>query len=60
MPLPLADRLAALLRPPGGGVHLVSTGREAKEALVRRLAGAATTAEAEARWRGRSHAVSNR
>jgi agmatinase len=48
----LVDELAVLLRPPGGGIHLVSTGREAQAALVRRLAGAATDAELEARWRG--------
>lgn len=47
----LVDRLAALLRPAGGGIHLVSTGREAQAALVRRLAGAVSDAEVSARWR---------
>ena len=47
----LVDRLAALLRPAGGGIHLVSTGREAQAALVRRLAGAVSDAEVTARWR---------
>jgi agmatinase len=48
---PPADLLARLLRPPGGGIHLVSTGREAQAALVRRLAGAASDGEVEPRWR---------
>jgi agmatinase len=47
----LVDRLATLLRPAGGGIHLVSTGREAQAALVRRLAGAASDAEVTTRWR---------
>lgn len=47
----LADDLAALLRPPGGGIHLVSTGREAQAALVRRLTGAARDDEVAPRWR---------
>ena len=45
------DELAALLRPAGGGIHLVTTGREAQAALVRRLAGADTDAGVETRWR---------
>jgi len=49
--VPLAELLATLLRPPGGGIHLVSTGREAQAALVRRLAGAASDEAVEARWR---------
>ncbi|MBK9518434.1 MAG: arginase family protein [Anaeromyxobacter sp.] len=47
----LVDTLARLLRPPGGGIHLVSTGRAEQAALVRRLAGAADDAAVEARWR---------
>jgi agmatinase len=47
----LVDELATLLRPAGGGIHLVSTGREAQAGLVRRLAGAAGDAEVAARWR---------
>jgi agmatinase len=45
------DELALLLRPAGGGVHLVSTGRAEQEALQRRLYGAASPAEVDARWR---------
>jgi agmatinase len=45
------DELATLLRPPGGGIHLVTTGREAQAALVRRLAGAGEDREVELRWR---------
>jgi agmatinase len=45
------DELAAMLRPAGGGIHLVSTGRDEQAALVRRLAGASTDAEVEGRWR---------
>lgn len=47
----LVETLAALLRPPGGGIHLVSTGRDAQAALVRRLLGAATDEEVAPRWR---------
>jgi len=47
----LVDELATLLRPAGGGIHLISTGREAQAALVRRLAGATTDAEVGSRWR---------
>jgi agmatinase len=45
------DTLALLLRPAGGGVHTVSTGKEAQLALQRRLYGAADAAGVEARWR---------
>lgn len=47
----LADDLALLLRPPGAGIHLVSTGLARRDALVRRLQGAASDEEALARWR---------
>ncbi len=47
----LVDLLATLLRPPGGGIHLVSTGRDAQAALVRRLCGAADDEEVAPRWR---------
>ncbi len=47
----LVDHLDALLRPPGGGIHLVSSGREAQAALVRALAGAARDVEVAPRWR---------
>ena len=46
-----AETLAHLLRPAGGGVHLVSTGKAEQEALQRSLYGAATEAEVQARWR---------
>ncbi len=45
------DLLSRMLRPAGGGVHLVSTGREAQRALQRRLYGVEGEAEVEARWR---------
>jgi len=47
----LADALAPTLRPPGGGIYLVSTGRAEQAALVRRLAGAGRDEAVEARWR---------
>jgi arginase family enzyme len=47
----IADELAMLLRPSGGGVHLVSTGREEQLALQRRLYAATTEAEVEERFR---------
>lgn len=40
-----------MLRPPGGGVHLVSTGKDAQSALVRRLAGVETDEAVGPRWR---------
>lgn len=43
--------LLALLRPAGGGVHLVSTGRAEQIELQKRIYGAATEAEVAARWR---------
>jgi arginase family enzyme len=47
----LVERMAAMLRPPGGGIHLVSTGREAQAALMRALAGVADDAALAAGWR---------
>ena len=47
----LVDELATLLRPAGGGIHLVSTGREAQAALVRQLSGADGDDEVAPRWR---------
>jgi len=50
----LGDRLALMLRPPGGGIHLVTTGRAEQQALQRRLLGlppGAADAEVTARWR---------
>lgn len=45
------DELAVLLRPPGGGIHLVSTGRAEQEALQRRLLGVRSQAEVDVRFR---------
>jgi agmatinase len=47
---PVAD-LTRLLRPAGGGIHTVSTGRAEQEALQRALYGARDAAEIDARWR---------
>jgi agmatinase len=47
----MVEELAVMLRPAGGGIHLISTGLDAQTALVRRLAGAATDGEVESRWR---------
>ncbi|MFO0582632.1 MAG: arginase family protein [Anaeromyxobacter sp.] len=46
-----ADTLARLLRPAGGGIHLVSTGKAEQEALQRSLYGAADEAGVQARWK---------
>jgi guanidinobutyrase len=43
--------LAQFLRPAGGGIHTVSTGRDEQAALQRALYGAADVAEIDARWR---------
>ena len=45
-----ASELALLLRPAGGGLYLVSTGREEQERLQRTLYGAATNAAVQARF----------
>lgn len=45
------DELALLLRPAGGGLYLVSTGRAEQEALQQRLYKAASAAEVDARWK---------
>lgn len=44
------EELAALLRPAGGGLYLVSTGRAEQLALQRRLYGAASDDEVQAKW----------
>ena len=44
------DELELLLRPAGGGIHLVSTGRAEQEALQQRLYGAASADEVRAKW----------
>lgn len=45
------DELAVLLRPAGGGLYLVSTGRAEQLALQRSLYGASTDAEVDDRFR---------
>ncbi|HEY8079416.1 MAG TPA: arginase family protein [Labilithrix sp.] len=45
------DELARLLRPAGGGLYLVSTGRAEQERMQQRLYGAKSAAEVDARWR---------
>ncbi|MEZ4361303.1 MAG: arginase family protein [Kofleriaceae bacterium] len=47
----ILDELALLLRPAGGGLYLVSTGRAEQEQLQRRLYGAASSAEVDERFR---------
>jgi agmatinase len=47
------EELALLLRPAGGGVHLVSSGRDAQAAAQRRLHGAADDEEVRVRFRER-------
>ena len=47
----LGEELALLLRPAGGGIHLVSTGRAEQLALQRRLYGASSEEEVARRWR---------
>jgi agmatinase len=47
------EELALLLRPAGGGVHLVSSGREEQLAAQRRLYGATTDAEVDRIFRER-------
>ncbi|MBX3157049.1 MAG: arginase family protein [Deltaproteobacteria bacterium] len=45
------EELELLLRPAGGGVHLVSTGRAAQQVLQRQLYGAANDDEVRAKFR---------
>ncbi len=47
-----AELLGRILRPAGGGIYTVSTGRAAQARLQERLYGAADEAEVERRWRG--------
>jgi agmatinase len=44
------DELTRLLRPAGGGIHLVSTGKAEQLALQRRLYAATSEDEVKARW----------
>lgn len=45
------EELALLLRPAGGGLYLVSTGRAEQERMQQRLYGASSAAEVDARFR---------
>jgi arginase family enzyme len=47
----VASELARFLRPAGGGIHTVSSGRAEQLALQRALYGAADAGEVDARWR---------
>src|SRR5690242_5325382 len=53
------EELSKLLRPAGGGVYLVSTGRAEQLALQRRLYGAATDPEVTARWHATLRAIAS-
>ena len=44
------QELAHLLRPAGGGIHVVSTGKAEQQALQRRLYGAGSEADIRERW----------
>jgi agmatinase len=46
------DDLFQLLRPAGGGIHTVSTGRAARDSLQKALYSARTEAEVQDKWRG--------
>ncbi|HVU51145.1 MAG TPA: arginase family protein [Polyangia bacterium] len=54
---PALAELARFLRPAGGGLYTVSTGRAEQLALQRTLYGAANEAEVDARWRAALAAV---
>jgi guanidinobutyrase len=45
------DDLSHFLRPAGGGIHTVSTGRAARESLQKALYDASDDAEVQAKWR---------
>lgn len=51
------SELARYLRPAGGGVHTVSTGKAEQEDLQRRLYGARDAAEIDERWRAALAAI---
>jgi arginase family enzyme len=51
--------LRPFLRPAGGGIHTVSTGRAAREALQQTLYGARDADEVERRWRAALTAVAS-
>ncbi|MCA9591381.1 MAG: arginase family protein [Myxococcales bacterium] len=51
------DELSNLLRPPGGGLYLVSTGADAQRELQRRLLGADTDAEVMTKWRAQLESI---
>ena len=45
------DQIARFLRPAGGGIHTVSTGRRSREALQQTFYGARDADEVQAKWR---------
>jgi guanidinobutyrase len=45
------DQIARFLRPAGGGIHTVSTGRQSRDALQRTLYDARDGEEVQAKWR---------
>ena len=51
------DDFFRLLRPAGGGIHTVSTGRAAREALQKALYSARDDAEVQSKWRAAIDAV---
>ena len=51
------EDLSQYLRPAGGGIHTVSTGRAARETLQRALYDARDEAEVQAKWRASLAAV---
>ena len=51
------DDLSQFLRPAGGGIHTVSTGRVEREALQKKLYGARDEAEVQVRWQAALAAV---
>src|SRR5262249_27487867 len=53
------EELALLLRPAGGGLYLVSTGREEQERLQQRLYRAKTPAEVDDRFRAALGRIAN-
>lgn len=53
------DELSWLLRPAGGGLYLVSTGRAEQQALQRRFYAAETEADVTERFLGTLHAAEN-
>jgi guanidinobutyrase len=51
------DQIARFLRPAGGGIHTVSTGRRSREALQQALYGAHDSEQVQVKWRKALDAV---